>query len=187
MTNGAKSHGPRPDYCFDRVVDINPAWFATVGIKGLLLDIDNTLTRWENDFVPPDEMAWLEQLDQTGIPCRLISNGLSSKRSKIVEQTRIAQVRGLAVKPMPAAFRLAVHELGLPASEVLMIGDIIITDIWPANRGGLWTCLVNPLSPIDFAGTKAWRLVERVCHWRNPLRTEHDFRQAEAKEAETSR
>lgn len=184
MTKSAKSHGPRPDYCYGRVADIDPAWFMELGIRGLLMDIDNTLTRWENDFVPPPEMAWLERINLAGLPCRLISNGLSRKRAKIVEQTGIPQVRGRAVKPMPAAFRLGVAELGLQPAEVMMIGDIIITDILPANRCGLWTCLVNPLSPVDFAGTKAWRLVERVCNWRQPLDAANDFRQSTGPDAD---
>jgi len=175
MTRSAKSRGPHPDYSFDRVTDIDPAWIKELGITGVMLDIDNTITRWEDHHVPAAELEWLQRLKGAGLACRLISNGIGSKRAKIVEQTGIPQSRGLAVKPMPAAFQKCLRDLNLPADKVLMIGDIVMTDILPANRIGVWTCLVKPLSHIDFIGTKAWRIMERAMKWRRPFTKEGDF------------
>lgn len=45
-------------------------------------------------------------------------------------------------KPHPPAFEVALQRLGLPAGEVLMIGDRLDTDIEGANRGGIATALV---------------------------------------------
>ena len=175
MKRSAKSRGPHPDFRFNRVTDIDPAWIKGLGVRGILLDIDNTITRWEDNFVPQAELTWLDRLKQADLPCRLISNGLGHKRALIVEQTGIAQIRSLAVKPLAAAFNNCLADMETPAEEAMMIGDIIMTDIWPANRIGIWTSLVNPLSQVDFVGTKAWRLMERVLNWRRPLLTEHDF------------
>ncbi len=182
MTNGTKSSGPLADYCFERVTDIRPEWLGEIGIGGLLLDVDNAVTRWERETVEPAELAWLREIRQAGLRCRLLSNGLSQKRARVERQTGIPQVGGFVVKPLLAAFRRGLRELELKARQVMMIGDIVITDIWPANRAGIWTCLVDPLSPIDFPGTKVWRLMERQFQWRRTLLPERDFRPAESRE-----
>jgi HAD superfamily phosphatase (TIGR01668 family) len=176
MKRSSKSRGARPDYCFDRVHDIDPAWLQAHGIAGLLLDIDNTLTRWEERTVPPSVLTWLEGLRQAGIACRLLSNGLSTKRIAVEKQTGIPHATGLAVKPFVPAFSHALRELGLPATHTMMIGDIVVTDIAPANQLGIWTSLVEPLSPIDFPGTKIWRLMENMFKWRRPYLSANDFR-----------
>lgn len=45
-------------------------------------------------------------------------------------------------KPHAPAFEIALQRLGLPAEDVLMIGDRLDTDIAGANRAGLGTALV---------------------------------------------
>ncbi|WP_238146655.1 HAD-IIA family hydrolase [Ornithinimicrobium murale] len=45
-------------------------------------------------------------------------------------------------KPHPPAFEIALQRLGLPAQDVLMIGDRLDTDIEGAGRAGLATALV---------------------------------------------
>ncbi|HLS44833.1 MAG TPA: HAD-IIA family hydrolase [Ornithinicoccus sp.] len=45
-------------------------------------------------------------------------------------------------KPHPPAFEIALQRLGLPAQDVLMIGDRLDTDIAGAKRAGLGTALV---------------------------------------------
>jgi HAD superfamily phosphatase (TIGR01668 family) len=176
MKKSGKSRGPLADYCFRRIVDIQLDWLNGLGIRGLLLDIDNAITRWEEKTVARTELAWLNMVRDAGLRCRYLSNGLSRKRASVERQTGIPQVGGLVVKPFAAAFRRSLRDLELPADQVLMIGDIVVTDIWPANMVGIWTCLVNPLSAMDFPGTKVWRLMENTWNWRRTLLPENDFR-----------
>jgi uncharacterized protein len=67
-------------------------------------------------------------------------------------------------------FRLALKRLALPPESVAMVGDIVFTDIYGANLLGIKTILVDPLSNIDFPGTKVWRLFEAVFKLRHPHR-----------------
>jgi hypothetical protein len=41
----------------------------------------------------------------------------------------------------------------------------------------MWTILVEPLSPVDFLGTKVYRFLETVIRLRRPLHPENDFRE----------
>jgi len=178
MTRTSKSRGIRPDYCFRRILDIKPEWLAERGIKGLLLDIDNTITRWEHHHVPPEEMGWLAQICAAGITCRLLSNGLRRKKVAVAEQTGLEHVSGMFVKPFTQAFRQGLEDLALDPAEVMMIGDSVITDIYAANHVGIWTALVDPLSPVDFIGSKFYRLVEKLLCLRHPVHAAGDYRHA---------
>lgn len=176
MTKSSKSTGFLPDYCFDLVREITVEFLGSHGISGILLDIDNTITRWEEPVVPAVEMAWLQSMQDSGIEIRLLSNGLARKKAAVVEQTGITKVPGRSLKPTQAAFRSGLADLELKPGQVIMIGDSVFTDIVGANRAGIWTCLVEPLSPVDFIGSKAYRLLERLLKLRRPLHPENDFR-----------
>ena len=63
--------------------------------------------------------------------------------------------------------------------EVLMVGDSVFTDVLGANRAGLWTCLVEPLSRVDFLGSKFWRMLELLFGARQPHSADGEFRRTE--------
>ncbi len=176
MSRSAKSLGLRPDYCFSHALDIAPAWLQAHAISGLLLDIDNTITRWEELVVPAAELEWLARIQAAGITCRLLSNGLARKKAAVTRQTGIPHVSGMYVKPMRRSFQRGLTELKLPASNVMMVGDSVVTDIYSANRVGIWTSLVEPLSPVDFFGSKFYRLMESVLRLRRAVCPAQDFR-----------
>lgn len=172
----AKSRHFRPDFCFRRCTDISPAWLTSLGIRGVLIDIDNTITRWESKAVPPEDQAWLARLAEAGFGIRLLSNGLAQKKSAVVGQLGVPLVSGRLVKPLPAVFRRGLGDLGLMPTEVVMIGDSVFTDIVGANKVGLWTILVEPKSKVDFVGTKIYRCFEALLNLRRPLAPGRDFR-----------
>jgi len=176
MTGAPKSRGILPDFCFDRVVQITADWLTKQGLLGLLIDIDNTITRWEDPGVLEEEAGWLARVQQAGLRCRLLSNGLWRKKAAVVRQTGIAHVSGLPVKPLRGAFTQGLDDLELSARQVLMVGDSVFTDIISANHIGVWTCLVEPLSSVDFFGSKIYRVAERLLGLRRPLKPHNDFR-----------
>ena len=45
-------------------------------------------------------------------------------------------------------------------SEIAMIGDQLLTDIWGGNRIGITTILINPVSKKDMVFTKINRAIE---------------------------
>jgi HAD superfamily phosphatase (TIGR01668 family) len=176
MSAGVKARGLRPDFVFSRAEDIGLEWLGRRNFRGVLIDIDNTITRWELQAVPDGELAWLNRLRDAGIGMRFLSNGLPHKLAAVIQQTGMVHVVGRPMKPLPHAFRRGLRELDLPAEQVLMIGDSVFTDIWGANRCGLWTCLVDPLSPVDFIGSKFWRFLEGALGARQPVQPDGDCR-----------
>jgi HAD superfamily phosphatase (TIGR01668 family) len=179
MQQARKSRTLRPDFCFTQLEDISLAWLTERGIRGVLLDIDNTLTRWELLEVPSSAMDWLRGVLDAGIEVRLLSNGLAHKRAAVVRQTGVAQVGGPLFKPLAAFYRRGLRQMSLKPEETLMIGDSVFTDVAGANRCGIWTALVDPLGAVDFAGTKLYRMLEDALRLRRPLHSECDYRGCE--------
>ena len=60
-----------------------------------------------------------------------------------------------------AKFIKVLKEYKLDLSEVAIIGDQLVTDIYGGNRVGITTVLVNPMSDIDMPFTKIHRYIER--------------------------
>jgi phospholysine phosphohistidine inorganic pyrophosphate phosphatase len=81
-------------------------------------------------------------------------------------------------KPAPAFFQAAADRLGVPASEILMIGDDIETDIAGAQLAGLRAALVRTgkFRPLDLEGpVKPDAVLDSVAElpawWEHPLRS----------------
>jgi len=167
---GAGAGQFRPDYAFEHVTGITPRFLAEQNIHAVILDLDNTLTRWEQGELAPGVQEWVRALQEARFRLVILSNGLRAKQRKVAEELEVPVVVARLPKPCAAGFRRALKTLGVPAQRAAMIGDIVFTDIWGANRLGILSILVEPLSSCDFPGTKLWRLLERLFRLRRPCR-----------------
>ena len=62
---------------------------------------------------------------------------------------RAAGVRATVIgKPSAAFFRQAIHDIGLPASDLAMVGDDARNDLAPARRLGMTGILVRTGKPV---------------------------------------
>lgn len=158
------------DYGFRRVEEIPLDFLRSLGTRGLIIDIDNTLTSWETPDTPPAVRQWVASVKNAGLPVVLLSNGLRGRQARVAEELQLPVITSWLPKPFPAGFRAALRALQLVPTQVVSIGDIVFTDIWGANRQGITTILVDPRSDRDFPGTLIWRLLERVFRLRRPKR-----------------
>ena len=155
-----------PNAQLDNVFEITPLWLAARNLKGLALDIDNTLAP---THLPGDEAqirAWLSPLRQANIPIRIVSNGHPKRILEFCQLFKLEYVGifdyQMAGKPIPSAFQRAYRELGLTANQVAMVGDQIFTDVLGANMAGMYTVLVKPLSEKTMPHTKLIRNLEKL-------------------------
>ena len=153
-----------PKELLERVQLITPAFMLARGLRGLMLDIDNTL-------VPHGELgdvsalcAWLEPLRAAGIGLRLVSNALPRRITYFSQALEIAAVGSghTAGKPFPRAFRSAIREMRLEPGRVAMIGDQVFSDVLGANLAGAYPILVRPLSDNSLPHTRVARALERL-------------------------
>ncbi|NLS45079.1 MAG: YqeG family HAD IIIA-type phosphatase [Firmicutes bacterium] len=138
--------------CFSHLKDM--------GIKGLVVDIDNTVTMWGSKEIPPITLKWLRDAKAYGFRTCLLSNNHETRIKDISELLNIPFAKGF--KPFRSAFRSALYILGTKPNETAIIGDQLFTDILGGNQAGFYTILVKPISTTEFITTRFARSLERT-------------------------
>jgi HAD superfamily phosphatase (TIGR01668 family) len=153
-----------PDRIVRHVSDLTPALLTEQhGIRAVICDLDNTLAEWRSDHIADEVSHWLQALRDTGIGVCIASNTRNLHRlERIAASMGIAHVPGNANKPGISGLKRALALLNAHPGEAAMVGDQLFTDIVAGNRLGLYTVLVNPLSPREFIGT---RVISRNLEW----------------------
>jgi uncharacterized protein len=138
----------QPDKCYNKVSDIPFSLLENWRIKAILLDKDNTIaSRGSVDYLP-SALEWIRDAIDAGFKLALISNGLPWKVKNACRRIGIPYVVPAPIgKPFPFGFRMGARRLGADASECVMIGDQLFTDIQGAKRAGMKAILVNPINP----------------------------------------
>lgn len=151
------------------VTAIPVAALSARGIRALIIDLDNTLTRWNDVVCAPDVAAWLRRLRDDGLGICIVSNNGPERVRAFCDALGMDLIWiAHAGKPALRAYRLARERLGVAPDEVAAIGDQIFTDVFGGNRAGLFTVLVQPLGRREFPATRLVRLVEGL--WLRRLR-----------------
>ncbi|MBR5280262.1 MAG: HAD-IIIA family hydrolase [Clostridia bacterium] len=135
------------------VYDLDLSELRSIGIRGLMFDIDNTLEPYAQE-VPSEKLCRLfSELYAKGFRVALVSNAKEDRVErfcagfpKSVFPLGIISV-AQAGKPLEKGFKEACFRMGLESGQTAMIGDQIFTDIWGGNRFGAMTILVRPIAP----------------------------------------
>jgi hypothetical protein len=126
------------------VVGITPELIASYGLRGLVLDVDETLVPIREAHTTPEVEAWFAQL-RAQVPIWLVSNNLNEPRiRRIGESLQVPYITG-AGKPSRRKLRQATEAMQIPVNEIAMVGDRLFTDVLAGNRLGMFTILVEPM------------------------------------------
>lgn len=136
----------KPDLKFASFGDISPAALAARGIKGVIIDIDNTLVSHNHLRPTREAKAFIEGLAAAGFLICLVSNNNKARVSSFNSELGL-NVFHRAGKPLKRAFKKAMRAMNTLPGETAIIGDQIFTDIWGGKRTGIHTILVDPVSP----------------------------------------
>lgn len=150
-----------PQLIVESVTDVDPLVLRERGIRGVMVDVDDTLLASTEDRISREHAEWIEGLRAAGFPLVLLSNGEPKRVARLAEQFGVTGF-SLAGKPFPRAFRKALDALDLPSSSVAMIGDQVFTDVVGANLAGVTSILVRPLSAGKWLHTRLARYLERL-------------------------
>ena len=103
---------------------------------------------------------WLHDLRDAGIRIIVVSNNTKKRVQRAVEKFGIDYVYW-ALKPFTFGIDRAMKEFHYDKSEVVMVGDQLMTDIRAAHRAGIRSILVKPLVQHDSIKTQINRARER--------------------------
>ena len=132
-----------PDYMFRTFDEITPAFLASLGVKAILADIDNTLAPYEQP--EPDERirAWLDSLKKAGIKVVLVSNN-HGDRIELFNRTLGLDAYADCKKPGKKRLGEIMKSVGATASDSAFLGDQIFTDVLSARNLGIKVALLVP-------------------------------------------
>ncbi len=138
-------------------------------MRGIIVDLDNTLVGYGRDDLMPADEAWIAQAKEAGFKIVLVSNNFTTRVVRIGDRLSVPTVSA-ALKPLPGGFLRALKLLGTPKSATVVVGDQLFTDVLGAKLVGLHSILTHPLVPHDWHGTKILRLLERLVLGRRSRR-----------------
>lgn len=135
-----------PDLYLDHVQDITPELLKEHGIRALILDVDNTLTRHNSQELPKEVENWVALMRLNGFQLMIASNNNARRIKPFSEKIGIRAIPN-SMKPLPIGYRKAQRTWGLPAEQIAVVGDQIYTDITGANLCGMLSIMVRYFEP----------------------------------------
>ena len=133
-----------PDRVFEHFYDIDPQYLLSLGIKALIIDIDNTLAPYEQAIPDERTIAWFASLSENGISAALISNN-KRKRVEIFNEPLGLLAYFKSGKPSAKNIRRAMAQMGSDKTNTAVLGDQLLTDVLGGKHIGLRAFLVPPI------------------------------------------
>ena len=148
-----------PDYIFASYRDVTPEFLRKIGVKALLIDIDNTLAPYE--MPEPDDAirAWFKCLAESGIQATLVSNN-DKERVELFNVTLGLPAYYKSGKPFAKNLRKAMAAMGTDETNTAMLGDQLLTDAAAGKHIGLRTIIVPPIRDKNNAFFRSKRAME---------------------------
>jgi len=150
-----------PKGYFNKISDVSIKYLCENNIKGLILDVDNTLIDYYRN-ISKDTLDWVDEVKKNGIKMCILSN--SNKQEKV---KKVAEKIGLeyiyfGMKPLKRGFKKATKILNLKSNEIAVVGDQIFTDVLGANRMKMYPILVEPIKEKDIIVKIIKRPIEKA-------------------------
>lgn len=126
------------------ILTLTPDMLKHYQLKGLVLDVDETLVPFRAAQVSEELLPWVEEIRQVAT-LWLVSNNISEARIRRIGKSLDLPYISGAAKPSRRKVRRAVEAMELPVEQVGMVGDRLFTDVLAGNRLGMFTVLVEPM------------------------------------------
>ena len=121
-----------PKLYLNSVKEISLELLKKCNIKGLILDVDNTLIDY-NKNMPEGIKEWADNLKNSGIDLCIVSNTNQKQKVKDVAKKLGIPYIYFAMKPLKRGLNKAKKILNLESNQIGVVGDQILTDIIGAN------------------------------------------------------
>lgn len=149
-----------PNVYLDSTYNIDFEQYYQDGYRAIIFDIDNTLVP---HGAPADQraIALFKRLHALGYQTMMLSNN-KEPRVKMFCDAVDAEYIYKAGKPNPANYREAMKRMHTDEKNTLFVGDQIFTDVWGANKAGIYSILVKPIHPKEEIQIVLKRYLEKV-------------------------
>ena len=156
----------KPNVEFDIITDIGVDFLKENNIKGLILDVDNTLIDLSRNKIDGLDDG-IDSIIKSGIKIAVVSNGRKKKQINLLTTKHGLIYVFFALNPFKSGIKKAKKELNLCYNEIAEIGDQIFTDVLVSNRTKMFSILTKPVEMEKSFLQKFKRRVEDLYKARN--------------------
>lgn len=133
-----------PDEMYPTFEGVTPEHLASLGIKYIFSDIDNTLATYDDPTPPENVVKWCKKMNEAGIKIAFVSNN-NRERVELFNHDFGYVAYAKAGKPLTGKLSRAMADLGAAAEDSVLLGDQLLTDAAAGNRAGMHVIIVPPI------------------------------------------
>lgn len=156
----------KPKWWLKSVLDIDEKFIRENHLRGLILDLDNTLSMHGSPAAEQGVTEWLEQMRGMGMKMMVLSNNTKKRVAPLAKELGLDFI-SFGCKPLTVGVSRALRKMRLPRKSVALVGDQIFTDIIGGNLRGVNTVLVEPFHLEDKKSFKLKRKLESAVFKRD--------------------
>lgn len=150
-----------PDMHAQSIYRINYEKLASIGIKCIIFDLDNTIAPVNIKEPAKEAKDLMFKIKDLGIRPILMSNSGKNRVEPFRNGLEIDSCAS-ARKPFSKNYKKILSLYKIKPEEIACVGDQFLTDILGANKEGMTSILVNPISKQDRAATWINRCIEKI-------------------------
>ena len=150
----------KPNIKLHRITDITLELLCKKNIKGLVLDVDNTLSTHHGISLVEGLENWISIMQDAGIKLIILSNS-KEKRVKPFADKIGLDYASLGCKPLPFGYMKVKKRLGFKRKEIAIVGDQMFTDVIGGNFFGIITIMTDLILAEDKPSFKIRRKLEK--------------------------
>lgn len=134
----------KADFAFKRVTYITPEFLEKQHIKGLILDLDNTLTTHDNPRPADGVLEWIDKIRESGVKLVIVSNNHPPRVKPFADMLGLEFICE-GKKPLASGFNRAQKLMNISFENIAIVGDQIFTDMLGANFKRVCGIFVYPI------------------------------------------
>ncbi|MBN2558587.1 MAG: YqeG family HAD IIIA-type phosphatase [Clostridia bacterium] len=149
-----------PDYIAKSIFEMDLEKLREAGVKGIAVDIDNTLVPMKTREPGPEAAEWIDKVKGLGFKVCILSNSRKHRTRLFMDKLGIHGI-GLANKPGRRGYRGVAKYMGLSHGECAILGDQLFTDIKGGVRAGFVTVFTEYLDSNEILWVRLKRKFEQ--------------------------
>jgi HAD superfamily phosphatase (TIGR01668 family) len=150
----------KPTAMKKRITDLSPQLFQKMGVKAVLLDVDNTIASYTSHEPIDGAVQWVRDMVEAGFRVIIVSNNFKKRVAPFAARFGLDCI-SFAIKPLPFGYIKAAKRLKEKCSQCVIVGDQIFTDVIGANLCGMKSILLTPIEPEEGFTFKIRRFFEK--------------------------
>lgn len=150
-----------PDLYAQSIYRIDYKKLKKKGIELVIFDLDNTIATYEEKRASKEATELMFKIKDLGLTPILMTNSGRERGAGFRDSLEIDTCAS-AKKPLKRSYIKVMNLYKKTPEKIACVGDQLLTDVYGANKMGMTSILINPLSKKDRKVTYFNRFIEKI-------------------------